>query len=779
MTDETEMARPQSPRSTEIPMAIYNSLLSWWHIFGLGRKLAIALAVAAAASGIATVLAMTGGRSTPDPDPDTVLVLLYLDAVLLLLLGVVVARRMVVIWSDRRRGQAGSGLHTRLVLMFGLVAVTPAILVAIFSALFLNFGIQTWFSDRIRTALEASNAVAIAYLHEHQQNIRADALITANDLNAEATLLIRNPVIFNNYLSKQADVRSLSEALVIDSAGRVLARSRFSQSLEFDLVSNQVLKQAADGLVPVITTANDQRVRAVVRLKNFVDAFLLVGRFVDPQVLDHIEKTRGAVAKYQNLEKKQDGIQITFVMIYGLVSMMLLMVAAWVGLTLAGRMSRPISSLISASERVRGGDLSVRVDETDGTDEIGNLGRSFNKMTTQLQSQQQVLVEANRMLDERRRFTETVLTGVSAGVIGLDNEGRIHLSNRSASDLLGRDLDQSATALLGEVVPEMGGLLEDVMERPDRSYQDEIQISRDDKFHTLHASIAAEKLGGDILGYVVTFDDVTDLLTAQRTAAWADVARRIAHEIKNPLTPIQLSAERLRRKYAGQIEDDPETFSSLTDTIIRQVEDIGRMVDEFSSFARMPLASLKTENLVDICKQSVLLERNRQPEIDYELNMPDLPLMLRCDRRQIGQALNNLLKNAAESVIESSDKARAKNDRGWIGCTIGTETGKGGEKRITVIVEDNGKGLPLEERHRLTEPYVTTRDGGTGLGLAIVRKIMEDHNGALYLEDRKEGGVRARLAFPCGDEKRNKGRGEKQAVEIDDIVTIGGKTHGA
>ncbi|HER26105.1 MAG TPA: HAMP domain-containing protein [Rhodospirillales bacterium] len=575
-----------------------------------------------------------------------------------------------------------------------------------------------------------------------------------------------NQKVFNDYLSKQADVRSLSEALVIDSSGRVLARSRFSQSLEFELVPAKILQQASGGAVSVIMTADDNRVRAVVRLSSFADAYLLVGRFVDPKILDHIEKTRGAVAKYQNLEKKQGSIQITFVMVYGLVAMMLLMVATWIGMTLAERMSRPISSLISASERVRGGDLSVRVDETDGTDEIGNLGRSFNRMTAQLQSQQQVLVEANRMLDERRRFTETVLTGVSAGVIGLDSEGRIHLPNRSASDLLGRDLDGASTRKLADVVPEMGDLLQRVMGRPDRAQQDEIQITRDGKFHTLHVSIAAEKLEGDILGYVVTFDDVTDLLTAQRTAAWADVARRIAHEIKNPLTPIQLSAERLKRKFLGMIEDDAEIFSALTDTIVRQVEDIGRMVDEFSSFARMPLATLKNENLGDICQQSVMLERNRQPAIDYQLMVPDDAMMARCDRRQIGQALTNLLKNAAESIIERGARSTAKQD-GKICCTVAMETDRDGELRVAVIVEDNGKGLPQEARNRLMEPYVTTRNGGTGLGLAIVRKIMEDHNGELTLEDRAQGGVRARLTFPAGLDA-----GQDQLV-------VGGIAHGA
>ncbi len=380
-------------------------------------------------------------------------------------------------------------------------------------------------------------------------------------------------------------------------------------------------------------------------------------------------------------------------------------------------------------------------------------------MTDQLEAQRQGLMAANRELDERRRFTETVLAGVSAGVIGLDDQGRINLPNRSASELLGVDLDGAHGAKLGHAVPEMADIVADALNRPERMHKAEIRLSRPSGARTLLVRVAAERLGSDILGYVVTFDDVTELLSAQRKAAWADVARRIAHEIKNPLTPIQLSAERLKRKYLKQIETDPETFSSCTETIVRQVEDIGRMVDEFSSFARMPQASLKPENLSSICRETVFLERNRHPGIAYELDLADQPVRLPCDSRQIIQALTNLLKNAAESIAarhEANGGGGGNGDIGRIRVSI-VRDGSGESPKAVVTVEDDGRGLPADERDRLTEPYVTTRDKGTGLGLAIVKKIMEDHDGDLVLEDRPEGGARVSLVLPGGGDHHDTG----------------------
>jgi len=738
--------------SKATPRRWFNRIRIWSRNAAIGRKLAFMLAIAAVASGGATVATMTQDTPSGPADPGTILILLYLDAILLLSLGAIVARRITAVWSERRRGQAGSGLHIRLVMMFSLVAITPAILVTVFTGIFLNVGIESWFNQRVGTALGESRAVARAYLYEHQQNIRADILAVANDLDRNAHLIASNPRDFDRYLTAQASLRSLPEALVMDSRGRVLARSALSLSLEFELVPPNILAEAADGKIAVLTSGQDDRVRAVVKLNRFVDAYLLVGRFVDSAVLEHIERTEGAVSQYQRLEERREGLQITFVMMFVVVALLLLLAAVWIGLSLATSLAQPIRGLISASERVRKGDLSARVEESDATDEIGMLGRAFNRMTGQLENQQQGLMDANRQLDERRRFTETVLSGVSAGVIGLDGAGNVHLANRSASELLNADLDKSIGQPLGSVVPEIAALLKEAERHPDRVHQTEVKLLRAGQYKTLAIVFSPEKLGEDLVGYVVTFDDVTELMSAQRQAAWADVARRIAHEIKNPLTPIQLSAERLKRKYLKEIDSDPETFGSLTDTIVRQVEEIGRMVSEFSSFARMPQPIMKLENLSEICRQAVFLEENRNRAIDFTLNLPADDIFLRCDGQQIDQAFTNLLKNAAESIIDREEPEEGALPGGEIILTLAASPGEGGDKEFRVTVDDNGKGLPQGLKDRLFEPYVTTRTKGTGLGLAIVNKIVDDHNGDLLLEDREGGGARVSIVFhPTAD----------------------------
>jgi two-component system nitrogen regulation sensor histidine kinase NtrY len=420
------------------------------------------------------------------------------------------------------------------------------------------------------------------------------------------------------------------------------------------------------------------------------------------------------------------------------VGLLLLTGAVWAGLSFATRLARPISSLIAAAERVRSGDLSARVPAGDGDEEFGSLSRAFNRMTHQLQSQQSEVIEANRQLDQRRRFTETVLAGVSAGVIGLDQQGHINLPNRSASLLVGTDLDQHIGKELGEVIPEMAGLLDDADRRPDRLVEAQVQLVRAGRARTLLVRIAAERLEGEAKGYVVTFDDITELQAAQRKAAWADVARRIAHEIKNPLTPIQLSAERLKRKYLGEIHNDPETFLACTDTIIRHVGSIGRMVDEFSSFARMPAPVLRDEDLGEVVRHVAFLQRAATPEIKVETELPRSPVRLSCDSRQVAQALVNLMKNAAESIQTRESDAPP----GLIAIRLVER-----DDSIVLSVDDNGRGLPEDGRERLTEPYVTTHAKGTGLGLAIVKKIMEDHHGELVLGDREGGGASVQLVF--------------------------------
>ena len=730
------------------------------------RKTAYFLAAAAFAAGVATVASITG-RSGRAYDIDTVLSLLYVDGILLLLLSVIVIRRLLQVWMERRRGAAGAGLHVRLVGLFSLVAVTPGILVVVFSALFLNFGMQSWFSERVRTALNDSLVVARAYLFEHRNKIQTDTFALANQLNQNAATLMRDRTLFSDFLSSQSALRSLSEAAVLDSTGQILARAQFSLVPQIENLPIEAFATASDGNIVVLDSKDDQRMRALVKLNRFVDAFLLVERVVDSRVTGHIDQINTAVSSYRKMESERSGIHVSFIIIFVMVALLMLLAAGWVGLTVARQLARPISNLITAAEEVSEGNLDYRVNAGQETDEISTLGHAFNTMTDQLQAQQRGLIDANRELDERRRFTETVLAGVSAGVIGLDPQGMIHLPNRSASDLLSLEMRDHIGKPLRDVVPEMDELLAMAMEMPHRTHQSEIQLTRRDGNRSLLVGIASETLDSEVIGYVVTFDDVTDLLSAQRKAAWADVARRIAHEIKNPLTPIQLSAERLKRKYQDEVVSDPDVFQTCTDTIVRQVEDIGRMVDEFSAFARMPQPTMRTENMTEICREVVFLERNRTPTIQIEADLPDGPVQVRCDNRQVSRALTNILKNAAESIeTRVADDGKTLDDgRIWVHLQVSASDEE--VDQIEIVVEDNGRGLP-EDRERLTEPYVTTREKGTGLGLAIVRKIMEDHHGYLLMENRELGGARVTLSLPnrAGDEDEPViGDGEQSAMQ--------------
>ena len=746
-------------------MSLARRVRTWTGGIGVWRKIGIALAAAALASGIATYLALTGAPPI-GPRPILVLALLQLDLVLLLALAALVAKRLVKVWAERRRGAAGSRLQVRLVGLFSLIAVLPTIIVAVFSYLFFSFGVEAWFSDKVRTAISESVAVADAYVREHQQAIRADALAMANDLDRSASTLQLNPQYLAPVLTAQAAMRSLTEAAVLDRRGTMLARTGLVFALGFEDVSQDALRRANQGEVVIITNDQDERVRALVRLGEFSDLYLYVGRFIEPRVLAHRDEVHLAAAQYERLEGQRSGFQITFAAIYILVALLFLAAAISIGIHFAAQLADPISRLMGAAERVRAGDLAVRVPEGEKDDELVSLSRAFNRMTNQIQSQQRELIEANRQLDERRRFTETVLTGVSAGVIGLDRDGRIHLPNRSASALLGVDLDLSLGEDLAEVAPEMAGLLEEAAQRPERLAQAQVQIVGNNRTRTLLVRIAAEHDDREISGFVVTFDDITELLSAQRKAAWADIARRIAHEIKNPLTPIQLSAERLRRKYLREIKKDPDTFRICTDTIIRHVEDIGRMVDEFSSFARMPAPVLKPEDLTAIVERAVFLQRTAHPEMAFETSFSTRPIPLRCDARLVGQALINIVKNAIEAIearIVEGDPTP-----GRVAVMVSDAEGQ-----VAVVVEDNGKGLPQQDRQRLTEPYVTTRSKGTGLGLAIVKKIMEDHRGELVLEDRESGGARVKLVFA------GEGRAAARPVESDTAAELSPVAHGA
>jgi two-component system nitrogen regulation sensor histidine kinase NtrY len=654
----------------------------------------------------------------------------------------------VILWAAHKRGLAGARLHVRLAALFSLVAVTPTIVVATFSIVLFNFGLQGWFSDRVSTAVKESMAVAQSYLEEHRQTIEADALAVAQDLNRDGVSLALNPQRFNEILAGQAGVRSLTEAVVFDSAGRVLGRAGFSLLLEFDpQIPDWAVQRAQNGEVVILTADTDDRVRALVRLDSFNSTFLYVGRMIDPRVLAHIDTTANAVKLYEELEGKRSDLQLTFALIFVVVALMLMLAAIWVGLAFANQLSRPIGRVIAAAQRVGAGDLAARVETSAGEDEIGTLALAFNRMTGELESQRGELLEANEQLDHRSRFIEAVLGGVSAGVIGLDNHGHITLPNRSACEFLGMPTAVLQGRKLAEMVPAMAELLNEAQRRPQRLSERTIGlVQRDGTLRKLLVRIATEADGARIIGFVVTFDDITELLSAQRKAAWADVARRIAHEIKNPLTPIQLSAERLRRKYLGQITTDRDTFETCTDIIVRQVADIGRMVDEFTAFARLPAPVIALEDLGDLIEQALFLQRGAHPGTVFHFEPPDHQVIAPCDREQIGRALTNLFQNAVDAI---GRRARP-HDRALPPGQVTVFLVDNGTVRA-IAVEDNGPGLPRAERHRLVEPYVTTRAEGTGLGLAIVKKIMEDHGGDLRLEDSPAGGARVCLVFPLSE----------------------------
>lgn len=695
----------------------------------VNTALAAGLIFSAVACGIATYLALTAAPPF-GKDPKTILLLLNIDLVILLVLVTMIGWRMVSLWSGRRKGQAGAKLQVRLVFIFAFLAATPAIIMTVFSATFFHYGLQTWFSEKVRNAIHQSQGFAEAYMIEHQQVIKADLLAMANDLDRSSDSLAHDPAELAKFMQTQSLLRNFSEVIIFDGSGRPIQSAGLSFAMAFENMPQYAIAQAVQGDVVMLTTAGDEKIRALVKLNNYPNAYLFAGRMVDPMVRSRLDATVKAVQEYEQLEVQRADLQVKMVLIFVVVALLLMLTAIWFGLMLARQLASPISGLITAADRVRAGDLTARVTMDDTIDEFEVLGRAFNRMTIQIGDQREELITANRQLDQRRRFTETVLAGVSSGVIGLDRESVITLANTSAASLLQTD----ATALIGQklvdIIPDIQPMLDQSQAKPGKMAQGEIPFQPKDGSprRTFLIRIALELIGDQDMGAVLTFDDITELQSAQRKAAWADVARRIAHEIKNPLTPIQLSAERLKRKYLKQITEDPDTFEQCTDTIIHHVGDIGRMVNEFSSFARMPEAIMDRENLCTIIRDMQVFQQQAHPEMDITLNgliRNNLPLYAHVDAQQVRQALTNVLQNAIDAI----EGAGTKNGKIQV-STIIDPAGK----NIAIVVNDNGPGLPKDvDPARLTEPYVTHREKGTGLGLAIVKKIMDDHKGKIIL----------------------------------------------
>ena len=647
---------------------------------------------------------------------------------LLLLLGAVLAVRLTRVWVERRRGSAGSQLHVRLVMLFSGVAVAPTILVACFAVAFFHFVIEGSFNDPVRTALTESLQVSRGYLEEHRNNIRSVALEMANDLSRAGRILSGDSRAFEEVLDSQTTLRGLTEAVIYEpTTGQIVLADGLFGGMGLTSPPASVTQQALNSDVVVVNSADGTLVRAVVRLESTPPLMLAIGRPIDRTILGYLQRTEEAFQIYRQLDENRSWLQVAFAWIYAIVALLVLLAAGLIGLVMANQIARPVGTLINAAERVRSGDLTVRVAEMASGDELAGLSRAFNRMTGQLAAQRSELMDAYSQIDERRRFTETVLSGVSAGVIGLDAAGRIELPNRAADELLGMDLLNAIGHPLAEAVPEFVPLLHAAEATPERALTAEVQIGPPNQRRTLLVRIGAELSAGRAAGFVVTFDDITELQSAQRTAAWADVARRIAHEIKNPLTPIQLSAERLKRRFTKEIQSDPDTFAQCADTIIRHVGDIGRMVDEFSAFARMPQPVIKPEDLGMVAREALVLQKTARPHITWTTHIPERGPVAPCDRRMLRQALTNLLQNAADAVAMRE------------GASHITLSVAATARDIRLTIEDDGIGLPRDDRARLTEPYVTHKPKGTGLGLAIVKKIMEDHGGSLILDDNPSG----------------------------------------
>jgi two-component system nitrogen regulation sensor histidine kinase NtrY len=688
------------------------------------------------------------GLTPITPDEATTLTLIGINAGFVLLLIGLIAREIHRIVMARRRGKAASRLHVRIVALFSLVAALPALLVAIVASITLDIGLDRWFEIRTKTIINSSLSIAEQYVQENARNLQGTTLSMANDLDQARSLYSLDRNGFRNLLTQQALGRALAHAALIAIDGSFIMQAETDPGFAMPEPPPGAVQDAAQGQVVLIEPRTRNIVGAVVRLREIPDAYLYTIRVVDADVIRARQLVRANASEYRGLEANRRTTQIAFALLYLGLTLIIVLSAIWTGIAVADRLVRPIRQLIGAADEVATGNLDVSVPVRRSDGDVASLGDTFNKMLLQLKSQRNQLVSAKDLIDERRRFSEAVLGSVTAGVIGVDHEGTITIVNRSAEQMLAIRSDASVGSRLLAVLPHVGRVFEVARKSGRPAYREQVTFYRAGAERTFNVQITIEKdeTKRENHSYVVTVDDITDLVQAQRSSAWADVARRIAHEIKNPLTPIQLSAERIKRRYGRVITEDREVFDQCTDTIIRQVGDIGRMVDEFSAFARMPKPAMERMDLREALREASFLIEVSRADIRFERDYGSEPLVGTFDSRLLAQAFGNVIKNAAEAIeaAERGDnrpgviRIRARRHDGW----------------IVVDVMDNGKGLPRENRQRLLEPYMTTREKGTGLGLAIVKKIVEDHGGRLELHDAPAGfeggqGALIRLILPA------------------------------
>ena len=727
-------------------------------------------------SAFLTFIVLTG--LTPiEPKRNVVYGFLLINAATILLLVGIIVREVWKVVQARRRGSAAARLHIQVVSLFSIIAVLPAVLVAIVANVTIDRGLDRLFSGPTRAVIQNSLIVANAYLHEHAQLIRGDILGMANDISHARPLFQLDPLSFRQMLTASAASRNLPGAMLIDKDRNILESAQTGIQQEFTTPESEFLKGVEENEPQIAVFIEANYVAAVIRLRGFTDTFLYVARVLDPRVVAQLRQTEASVAEYAALESRKLGIQVAFALMFAVIALTILMASVLIGLNFANRLVAPIRRLMSAANIVSTGDLNVQVPVLKSEGDLAQLGATFNTMTQELRSQRDELVNASELIDSRRRFIEAVLSSASAGIIGVDASGSIGILNRSAEKLIGKAESEVLDHPLSEVLPELDDMMKTAREGTQKLVQGQITINREGHESNLSVRVSAEQTSQSRDSYIITLDDITDLVAAQRTSAWGDVARRIAHEIKNPLTPIQLSAERIRRRFGRSITEDKdkEIFEQCTDTIVRQVDDIRRMVDEFARFARMPKPVMEGEDVADVVRQAVFLMKVAHPELDIEADIKQDPMPAQFDRRLISQALTNIIKNATEAIEQVPPEELGK---GRIDVVAQRENDD-----ILIDVVDNGIGLPKVARQRLLEPYVTTRQKVTGLGLAIVGRVLEDHGGRIELKDASDfrpgqRGAWMRLRFSVtGQAKKPDEQGSETKPQSSETIAAASTTN--